>query len=108
MKRVKVLGPSNDTGVPEVEFNLAKIVQNAKAHGLKWTKHTLYRTKGNHRPTEYVGNAVSCCALGASLLANDTKYLSIDTAANDTDYTHITRELYDAEALGLGFRLAMR
>jgi hypothetical protein len=107
-KKVKVLGTANDTGVPGVEFDLAKIVQNAKARGLKWTSNANYRGK-NGRSTDNSNFAVFACAMGASLLEEDTAGIAIAAGANDfpKDYEHFS-ELTESQALGIGYRLAMR
>jgi hypothetical protein len=107
-KKVKVLGTANDTGVPGVEFDLAKIVQNAKARGLKWTKEANYRAK-NGRNINSADEAVYCCAVGAARLENDTTGINISFFANDnpSQFEHVD-ELNDSQIIGLGFRLAMR
>lgn len=71
MKRVKTYGPANDFDVPGIELDAAKLVQNAKAHGMKWTGGAFYRdAEGNHTSDRAL--AKSCCAIGARDLAQDT------------------------------------
>ena len=117
MGKTKTFGTANDSGVPEVEFNLAKIVQNAKARGLTWTKETAYRFsngKATH-DCDFVDGIAKCCAVGAAWLEPDTKELNVDTDANDMGFAGLVQHwkgkdgyLMDHELLGLGFRLAMR
>ena len=110
MGKTKVFGTANDVDVPKVEFDLAKIVQNAKARGLKWTKYVNYRYK-NGRPLEDYNRdkVVFACARGASFLEEDTYDIDINAAANDNpkdlEFNDI---LEDSQALGIGYRLAMR
>lgn len=106
MGKTKTFGPSNDD-IPDVDMHLAMIVQNAKAHGLKWTKYALYRSAGNHVPVDNPTKAAYCCAIGAAQLENDTKDIAISAGPNDNGVCTV-EELRDSVALGLGFRLAMR
>ena len=103
---------SNDK-IPAVEMKLAKIVQNAKANNLGWTRATLYRDADNRIVNRK--DAVKCCAIGAALLSRTTKDYDIDPFANDNgigDNLSLFKEtdvpLSDSKLLGLGFRLAMR
>jgi hypothetical protein len=106
-KKVKVYGTSNDD-VPEYEISVAKIVQNAKARGLKWTKDAYYRAK-NGRNIISVDGAVYCCAVGAAQLENDTRDITISFCSNDnpSQFRHFD-ELDNPQIIGLGYRLAMR
>lgn len=95
--------------VPKVEMQLAKLVQNAKGRGLKWTKNMLYKDDYGKYTTP--AKASYCCALGAASLARDTKGFSISTYANDHGVTgtFAPNEVLDSSVLlGLGFRLAMK
>jgi hypothetical protein len=107
------MNKSNDRGVPKDEIQLAKLVQNAKARGLKWTKGAAYRDKSGKSQPYYSEETYSCCAIGAALLNKNTKDLCINTEANDVGYTYtnkfITGHQYSTgQLLGLGFRLAMK
>jgi hypothetical protein len=72
---VKTFGESNDA-VPEDEMELAKLLQNAGAFGLKSCRGTLYKggTMSGHDVTLHgpPAEAYACCAIGASMLASDT------------------------------------
>lgn len=102
---------SNDKGVPKYEIAVAKLVQNAKGNGLKWTKNTLYRAT-NGKPCDKI-DAVRCCAVGAALLRRDTAHYSINANANDTMlYEYMdedeTGSIVFGDLVSLGYRLAMR
>lgn len=107
MGKTRVYGKANDS-IPEVEFDVAKLVQNAKAHGLRWTKDSNFRAK-NGRPIDKSDGAAFCCAQGAAMLDDSTRGMSISTGANDApeDYRDYD-ELEDYRLRGLGYRLAMR
>ena len=115
MGKTKVFGTANDVSVPEVEFNLAKIVQNAKARGLNWTKGAAYRFSNSRATNDYIDGTTRCCAVGAAWLEPDTKEMYVDTDANDLGFAGLVASwkgkdgyLRDSELVGLGFRLAMR
>lgn len=109
MSKVKTFGPANDVDVPDVEITIAKLVQNAKAFGMGWTKFAAYRDKRG-RPCDQ-DEAVRCCALGAKNLVIDT-YGPVDTVGNDYGYDPIAlspESLADRSFdAGLGFRQAMK
>lgn len=107
MGKTRVYGKANDE-IPEVEFDVAKLVQNAKAFGLKWTKNSNYRTK-NGRSIYVSDGAAFCCAQGAAWLDDSTRGMKISTTANDSpEIYRDCNELEDYKLRGLGYRLAMR
>lgn len=76
--RVKIYGPAADADPRELL--LAKLIQNGKARGLKWTHGTEFRG-ANGRAIEISDfedvsakepHIVSCCAAGAARLEPDT------------------------------------
>lgn len=68
MPKVKVKHVRRKTvPVPDDEMLLAKLIQNAKASGMKRTKGALYRTANSKVVWEHA-EARSCCAIGAALI----------------------------------------
>ena len=110
MGKTKVFGTANDDNIPAVEMKLAKIVQNAKAKNLGWTRLVLWKDKYG-KSCNTPKNASRCCALGAAFLARDTKNYNISAGANDFGidgiFDEYSNELSEPTLLGLGFRLAM-
>jgi hypothetical protein len=105
MSKVKSLGKANDAGVPEVEINAAKLVQNAKSKGLMWCAGH-YFLGGN-------GGAVACCAVGAAHISEDTRGISLSVAVNDQGDSYFTdnygySSYNDAEYTALLYREAMQ
>lgn len=110
-KKVKTYGPANDKDVPEVEFEVAKLVQNAKSRGLEWCGGAYYKDAAG-LSVFYPENAVACCAVGAARLSPDLWYMQLSSAANDMGINAAVfqYDLFanDDRALrGLGYRLAM-
>ena len=69
---------ANNKGVPRDEMMLAKMIQNAKALGLKRTRDANYRSADGEACYGF-DNATSCCAIGAALITN----LSVGIWADD-------------------------
>lgn len=115
---MKTFGKANDKGVSNEEFAVAKLVQNARAYGLGWTKNTLYRDRYGKRQESFIeGKTTRCCAIGAALLDKSTKDISIDSDPNDIGhYESYSYEIFGNDDSGIksralismGYRLAMR
>lgn len=93
--------------IPEDEMVLAKILQNAKARDLGFSKGAYYKNSEGHicLPQE----AVYACAVGAAMLEEDTKCTGFYyiTNGNDCDYWNNNTDLKDGETIGWAYRQAM-
>lgn len=105
---------ANDN-IPQDEFHLAMIVQNAKARGLKWTSGARFRDNNGMSVGYYITKeTVACCAIGAASLMSDTAHLNINFFGNDKGYNGLlyndpnTGKLSSDIMLGIGFRMAMK
>lgn len=113
-KKLKVLGPANDRRVPRDEITLAKLVQNAKALGLKHTSGAFFRN-ADDQWEDNADFAVACCAIGASKLSPDTErspHLGLPGIVTGNDHTDdatytITEDYARGFTLGRAFREAM-
>jgi uncharacterized protein YjiS (DUF1127 family) len=110
--RVKTYGPANDD-IPADEMFLAKIVQNAKAWGLKPGKGAHFRR--NRRAVAFLGRptdrqieqSTSCCAVGAAMITStDTQPFKYNylTTGNDGKDPGCTGPGFD---IGANFQNAM-
>lgn len=112
MSKTKTFGPANDLYVPYEEMAIAKLVQNAKANNLKWTKGAIYRDR-HGKPLMTGSKAASCCAIGAANLTWDTTNININPYGNDEGYEYkhfgqLKNEDTTPFQIGLGFRMAMK
>lgn len=70
--KIKTYGPSNDVGVPPGELMLAKMVQSAKARGMRPLHGPKYAMADGTYVAHYQKEtAECCCAYGAADLDND-------------------------------------
>lgn len=99
-RRLRVLGPANDKGVPEEELVLARLVQNAKGRGLKACQHTaaLY-TNG--------GRKTHVCALGAACLHPNVAVSGSAVVRGNDDLEPLSDDL-TSWTIGAAFQDAMR
>lgn len=114
MSKIKSLGKANDVGVPEVEINAAKLVQNAKSKGLKWCSGRYFVDGSGLEITlgSKGENAVACCAVGAAHISDDTKNMVLSTAVNDRGDSYFIENYHDnyddADYAALLYREAMQ
>ncbi len=122
-KQVKTYGPA--ASAEPRELLLAKLIQNGKARGLKWTRGCEFRNAQGKAVDVYDDQVVSCCAAGAAVLEADTadeagRLFRIELGNDkpdsdywdrDTNYDGTMRTVAsdnDAEDLGYAFRKAFR
>lgn len=96
---------ANDEDVPLEEMVLAKMLQSARARGLRPIRHALYEYRGDGS-TELRG----CCAIGAfhlDTLGEPIHFRHISRGNDEVDYTFINLDEVGF-ALGAAFQSAMR
>lgn len=94
-------------GVPEDEIVLAKMIQSAKARGLKPTCGAFYRDAGGswtNNPSE----AVECCAVGAWMLDEGSDAPLNVVHGNDGIIVPDLGANFSGLSIGAAFQDAMR
>lgn len=104
--------------IPEDELILAKLIQNASARGLKACKYVPYTSKdGSTSYSCYSNYIVSCCAMGAAYLENDSDddiatYVFIARGNDSKQWSEEKPYSYprdkDGESLGWAYYQAMK
>jgi hypothetical protein len=96
-------------GVPKDEVFLAKIIQNAKARGLKFTRGTFYRdAKGRDLASNYSEDVTHCCAAGAALLTDkETPWMVWDGLPQGNDNSVVKGSWSDQAAACAGVTIGL-
>lgn len=111
MKKTKTYGPAKPTD--EKEMLLAKLLQNANSRELGWCRDKYFEdTNGSW--TNHSDEAVACCAVGASMLEEDSAIsrrdgfdLTLVVSGNDSTDLYWLHSLEGGEDVGHAFKLAM-
>jgi hypothetical protein len=108
---------SNDN-IPDDELVLAKLIQNVSARKLKACKYVPYTSKDGSTSFSFLyNNTVSCCAMGAAYLENDSDddiaaYVFIARGNDNKQWSEAEPYSHprdrDGESLGWAYYQAMK